>query len=227
MSSIIVKNLSKKFQVGGVDVLALKDVSFTIEKKEMVAIVGQSGSGKSTLLHILGTLDHPTQGTISITGEDPFRFSDEKLSAFRNRHIGFVFQDNNLIPELTALENIMLPGIIGGRSRAQVKIEAKKLLSLISLEKREDHLPSELSGGEQQRIAIARALINHPSLILADEPTGSLDSKNATVIFELFEELNRTFKTTLVVVTHNKDYAERLPRRLWLLDGGLIRDERG
>jgi lipoprotein-releasing system ATP-binding protein len=221
-----VENVSKEYKMGESACQVLSHLSFSISKGEIVGIVGESGSGKSTLLHILGTLEKPTKGKVFIEGEDIFQKNDTSLSHFRNRFVGFVFQDHNLMPEFSALENVMLPGIIAGKPPKDLKKRACELLDLVNLSHRMNHQPHQMSGGEQQRVTIARALFNEPLLVLADEPSGSLDSKNAQTIYEIFEMINRTFKTTLIVVTHNKEYAQSLNRRLVLKDGILISDEK-
>ncbi|APJ04828.1 lipoprotein ABC transporter ATP-binding protein [Silvanigrella aquatica] len=223
--AVQVENLKKIYKVGEEDLNALGGVSFQIQKGEIVAVIGESGSGKSTLLHILGTLDSPTSGKILIDGKNPFEKNDKSISSFRNLHIGFIFQHNNLLPEFSALENTMMPGLIAGYSEKNVRQKAEKLLENVGLNKRKNHFPSQLSGGEQQRVAIARALINDPVLILADEPSGNLDSKNANLIHELFKEIKIKFKSTILVVTHNKEFAAALPRRIRLRDGLILSDE--
>ncbi|WP_233231228.1 ABC transporter ATP-binding protein [Silvanigrella aquatica] len=225
MLAVQVENLKKIYKVGEEDLNALGGVSFQIQKGEIVAVIGESGSGKSTLLHILGTLDSPTSGKILIDGKNPFEKNDKSISSFRNLHIGFIFQHNNLLPEFSALENTMMPGLIAGYSEKNVRQKAEKLLENVGLNKRKNHFPSQLSGGEQQRVAIARALINDPVLILADEPSGNLDSKNANLIHELFKEIKIKFKSTILVVTHNKEFAAALPRRIRLRDGLILSDE--
>ncbi|WP_186648497.1 ABC transporter ATP-binding protein [Fluviispira vulneris] len=225
MIAVQVESLRKSYQVGEGVLNALAGISFKINKGEAVAVVGESGSGKSTLLHILGTLDSPTSGKILIDGKNPFEKKDKSVSTFRNLHIGFVFQHNNLLPEFNALENTMMPGLIAGFSEKKVREKAKILLEKVGLAKRETHFPSQLSGGEQQRVAIARSLINDPILLLADEPSGNLDSKNASHIHALFKEINLSLKSTVLVVTHNKEFAASLPRRISLRDGLILSDE--
>lgn len=224
--AVSVIDLKKKYSMGEIELMALSGVSFQIEVGESVAIVGESGSGKSTLLHILGALDTPTSGRVVIGGLDPFQGSDLQVSAFRNRHVGFVFQHNNLLPEFNALENVVMPGLIAGSAEPKVRQRAQMLLDRVGLGKRQLHFPGQLSGGEQQRVAIARALINEPVLLLADEPSGNLDSKNAANIHSLFAEINRELRTTLVVVTHNQEFAHSLPRRLEMRDGEIVSDKR-
>lgn len=222
MTAVEIINLKKTYLVGEIPLNALNGISFQIQKGEYVAIVGESGSGKSTLLHILGTLDTPTSGTIAIDGKNPFLGNDKEVSRFRNLHVGFVFQHNNLLPEFNALENIMMPALIANFPKKGAKEKAEELLERVKLTKRKFHFPNQLSGGEQQRVAIARALINNPVLILADEPSGNLDSKNAHIIHELFEEINLTLKSTILIVTHNKEFAATLPRIIRLQDGEIV-----
>lgn len=222
MFAVEVIDLKKTYLMGEVPLNALNGISFQIKTGECVAIVGESGSGKSTLLHILGTLDSPTSGSVSIGGKNPFLGTDKEISQFRSLHVGFVFQHNNLLPEFNALENIMIPGLIANKPKKEVKEKAEELLERVKLTKRRHHFPSQLSGGEQQRVAIARSLINNPVLILADEPSGNLDSKNAATIHELFQEINSTLKSTILIVTHNKSFAASLPRQICLQDGLLV-----
>ncbi|MEO1052813.1 MAG: ABC transporter ATP-binding protein [Bacteroidota bacterium] len=201
------------------DLLVLKGVNLDVQKKEIVSIVGASGAGKSTLLHILGTLATPDKGRVIINGQDLSLYSNDKLAFFRNNEIGFVFQFHNLLPEFTALENVCIPGFIGRRKDTEVKAEAARLLDLLGLADRHDHKPSEMSGGEQQRTAVARALINNPSIIFADEPSGNLDSKNAEELHQLFFQLREELDQTFVIVTHNDSLAERADRKLEIADG--------
>jgi lipoprotein-releasing system ATP-binding protein len=199
----------------------LRNIDIEIDKGEVVAVVGASGAGKSTLLHILGTLDTPDQGKLYLNGTDVFAQSPRNLAAFRNRSIGFVFQFHNLLPEFSALENAMMPGLIMGRSDGEVRKRAEELLQLLGIQDRADHKPSEMSGGEQQRTAIARALINNPALILADEPSGNLDSKNALELHKLFFQLRADLQQTFVIVTHNDELSQMADRRLEIKDGIL------
>ena len=200
----------------------LKGVDVEISKGEIVAIVGASGAGKSTLLHILGTLDNPELGAVKINQEDVFSKKATELAKFRNQHIGFVFQFHNLLPEFTALENVMIPGFIGGKEEGKLKVKAMELLALLGIKERAAHKPSEMSGGEQQRVAVARALINSPSLILADEPSGNLDSKNAAELHNLFFKLRDDLGQTFVIVTHNNDFATMADRKIELVDGYIV-----
>ena len=197
----------------------LKGVDLSVKKGEVVAIVGASGAGKSTLLHMLGTLDSPDKGKISVRGQDVYSQSTKQLASFRNRHIGFVFQFHNLLPEFSALENVMIPGLLSGRSEGEVKANAEKLLWELGLQERLHHNPSEMSGGEQQRTAVARALINSPDLILADEPSGNLDSKNAHELHQLFFKLREKIGQTFIIVTHNQEFANMADRKLEMRDG--------
>ncbi len=224
MITLQVKNLFKKYRVGETIISAVNDISFSVQQGEYIGLVGESGSGKSSLLQILGTLDTPTSGEILINNKNPFNGSDKEISLFRNKNLGFVFQQFHLLPEFTALENIIIPGLISNKSHHEATKEAEKLMLKVGIEHRKNHYPSQLSGGEQQRVAIARALINNPQLILADEPTGNLDSKNAKDIHELFLEIHKTIKTTILVVTHNKDFAATLPRQICLRDGQILSD---
>ena len=201
----------------------LKGVNLEIQKGEVVAIVGASGAGKSTLLHILGSLDIPDEGGVEVNGTNLFNLSTKALAEFRNKNIGFVFQFHNLLPEFTALENVMIPGLIAKGDEKKTKAQANELLKSLGLESRAGHKPSELSGGEQQRVAVARALINSPLLIFADEPSGNLDSKNATDLHELFFQLRKDFGQTFVIVTHNQEFASMADRKLEIKDGVMLR----
>lgn len=200
----------------------LKGIDLGVKKGEVISIVGASGAGKSTLLHIIGTLDIPDQGNVLIDGEDVFTRPSKSLAAFRNQAIGFVFQFHNLLPEFSALENVMIPGLIGKRDVTQVKQKATDVMNLLGLGHRLEHKPSELSGGEQQRAAVARALINDPALILADEPSGNLDSKNAAELHQLFFELRKKFNQTFIIVTHNQEFAAMADRKVEIRDGMIM-----
>ncbi len=215
---ILAQNIHKQFN----DLEILKGVNLEIKQGEIVSIVGSSGAGKTTLLTILGTLDRPSSGTLSFNGEDVSRLSDKKLAAFRNQNIGFVFQFHQLLPEFTALENICIPALIAKKSKKESEKRATELLEIFNLNHRAQHKPSELSGGEQQRIAVARALINHPKVIFADEPSGNLDSKNAAELHDLFFKLREEFKQTFVIVTHNAEFASKADRTLTMRDGKII-----
>ena len=203
------------------NVPVLKGVSLKIEKAEIVSIVGASGAGKSTLLQLLGTLDSPDQGGIFINGQDMSFITSKRLSEFRNKYLGFIFQFHNLLPEFTALENVCIPGYLGKRNPADVVKKAKYLMEYLGISHRLDHRPSEMSGGEQQRAAIARALINDPLIIFADEPTGNLDSHNAEEMHKLFFQLRKEFNQTFVIVTHNEKLASEADRKLEMVDGRL------
>ena len=199
----------------------LKGVSLEIKKGEIVSIVGASGAGKTTLLQILGTLDRADGGNISISDTNIQSLSERKLSDFRNKQIGFVFQFHHLLPEFTALENVCLPAYIAGRSKSDAETKAKELLTFLGLTERENHKPSELSGGEQQRVAVARALINDPAVILADEPSGNLDSATAKELHKLFFTLREKFRQTFIIVTHNEELANMADRKLTMKDGTI------
>lgn len=211
------KDIHKSY--GSLEVL--KGIDLEIHKGEVVSIVGASGAGKTTLLQIIGTLDTPTSGSIEIDGISLQSMSERKLSAFRNQHIGFVFQFHHLLPEFTALENICIPSFIAGISQKQAQQRGMELLEFLNLKQRADHKPSELSGGEQQRVAVARALMNKPSIILADEPSGNLDSANARELHNLFFTLRDEYKQTFAIVTHNKELAELSDRYIHIVDGKI------
>ena len=215
---IIGKNIHKKFN----ELDILKGVDLEIKQGEIVSIVGSSGAGKTTLLTILGTLDRPTQGTVSINNEEVSRLNDKKLAAFRNKNIGFVFQFHQLLPEFTALENACIPALIAKTSKKDAEKRATELLELFNLSDRVNHKPSELSGGEQQRVAVARALINQPKVIFADEPSGNLDSVNAEELHRLFFRLRDNFNQTFVIVTHNTELAKMADRTLTMRDGKIV-----
>ena len=203
------------------DLKVLKGVNLNIKEGEFVSIVGASGAGKTTLLQIIGTLENPTSGKIIIDETDITSLSDKELSNFRNENIGFVFQFHNLLTEFTALENVCLPAFISGKKRNETEERAKEILNLLNMGNRLDHKPNELSGGEQQRVAVARALINNPSIILADEPSGNLDSENAKSLHELLQKLNKDLNFTIVVVTHNDKLANITDRKLEIKDGKI------
>lgn len=214
---IDIKGIKKSF--GSLEVL--KGIDLHIDKGEVVSIVGPSGAGKTTLLQIIGTLDRPDTGTITIDGIDVSKLSSKKLSDFRNQHIGFVFQFHQLLPEFTAIENIMIPAYIAGASHREAKQRAQELLEFMGLSDRASHKPNELSGGEKQRVTVARALINHPAVILADEPSGSLDSKNKEELHQLFFDLRDKFGQTFVIVTHDEQLASITDRTIHMRDGQL------
>jgi lipoprotein-releasing system ATP-binding protein len=211
------RNIYKKY--GAVEVL--KGVEVTINRGEIVSIVGSSGAGKSTLLHILGTLDKADQGEVYLDNENITTLQGKKLASFRNKHIGFVFQFHHLLPEFTALENVCIPGWLSGKKRGIVKERADELLRLLGLENRTEHKPEQLSGGEQQRVAVARALINNPDVVFADEPTGNLDSTNAKELHNLFFDLRKQFNQTFLIVTHNEELAQLSDRIVHMKDGKI------
>ncbi len=224
MEILKVENLSKVYGDGNNKVEALKDVSFSINRGEFTAIVGASGSGKSTLLHMLGGLDRPTSGKVYLDGEDIYKLNEEKLAIFRRRNIGFVFQFFNLIPVLDVEENISLPALLDKEKIDETYLDG--LLWMLGLNDRRNHLPSELSGGQQQRVSIGRALVNKPSIILADEPTGNLDSKNSKEVIELLKLSSKNYNQTLIVITHDMSIAEQADRVITIVDGELKSDER-
>mgnify|MGYP000601197964 CR=1 FL=1 len=215
MAIIEAKSLCKKYG----DLKVLDGIELSIEANEIVSIVGASGAGKTTLLQILGTLDRPDSGQLLIDSMDVFKLKDRDLSQFRNQRIGFVFQFHQLLPEFTALENVCLPGFIKGTPKAAVEKRALELLDFLNVASRKDHRPNQLSGGEQQRVAVARSLINSPAVIFADEPSGNLDSKNAEELHQLFFDLRKEFNQTFIIVTHNNDLAEMADRKLEIVDG--------
>jgi len=221
MNNDIIKTekLVKRYVLEGTYIEALKGINLTIKKGEMVALMGPSGSGKSTLLHILGGIDLPTEGKVYIEGKDIFSLGEKKLAKFRNEKIGFVFQFHYLLPEFTALENVMIPLQIYNKGDAKQK--ATKILARLGLKDRLNHKPSQMSGGEQQRVAIARAIVNQPSVVLADEPTGNLDSENTVVVMELLRELNEKNNVSMVIATHDREVAEYCDRIIFLRDGIL------
>jgi len=221
---VVVSGLSKTFDHGGNRLEILSRVDLELAAGDQVAILGASGVGKSTLLHVLGTLDRPTTGSIQFNGEELTRMSSARLAEFRNRQIGFVFQFHHLLPEFTALENVMMPCLINRMGRQQSESRARDLLDRVGMTHRLTHRPGELSGGEQQRVSLARALVMRPSLLLADEPTGNLDGRTGGAIHDLFVELNREFGMTMLIVTHNEELARTLPRRLRMSDGGALHD---
>jgi lipoprotein-releasing system ATP-binding protein len=218
-SILLTDNLYKNYFFDKRTVEVLKGIDIEIYEGEIVAIMGPSGVGKSTLLHILGVLDRPSSGRVLIDGIDIFQFNDPVLANYRNKTVGFVFQFHHLLPEFSALENVMLPGMIAGISQSTVRKRAIELLTEVGLEERLDHRPNELSGGEQQRVAVARALINSPKLLLADEPSGNLDRQSAEALHRLFWELNQKLNQTLIIVTHNLELAEQADRVIELFDG--------
>ncbi|MBU0550275.1 ABC transporter ATP-binding protein [Myxococcota bacterium] len=219
-----VRGLKKSFEHQGRRIEVLRGLDLDIAVGERIAVLGTSGAGKSTLLNVLGTLDLPTEGQIWFEGRDLLTLSAKQLAAFRNQQIGFMFQFHHLLPEFTALENVMMPALIARRAKAEAAAEARQLLDAVGLKDRLTHRPGELSGGEQQRVALARALVGRPALLLADEPTGNLDSQTSAGIHALFDQVNAEFNTALLVVTHNQDLAQRMPRRIFMHDG-LLREE--
>src|SRR5437773_1947674 len=219
--SLQVGHLCKEYPTRSGLLSVLRDVNLTLEPGEALAVMGPSGSGKSTLLHILGTLDRPTSGTVRLAGKDPFTLSERELADFRNRHVGFIFQDHYLLPQCSVLENVLIPTLVGNDKRSVVEAWARQLLERVGLSGRLDHRPAELSGGERQRVALARALIHRPSLLLADEPTGNLDRRSAQAVGQLLLDLHRQEQTILVVVTHSPDLAKMFVRKMEMIDGRL------
>ena len=223
MEILKVEHLSKIYGQGENEVRALDDVSFSVEKGQFVAIIGPSGSGKSTLLHILGGVDRPTSGKVWLEGQDVFAQNEEQLAIFRRRQVGLIYQFYNLIPVLDVTENITLPVLLDGRKVNGERLQ--KLLETLNLTDRAHHLPNQLSGGQQQRVSIGRALMNAPAVVLADEPTGNLDSKNSQEIVELLKKSNREYGQTLIVITHDESIALQADRILAIEDGRIVRDE--
>jgi lipoprotein-releasing system ATP-binding protein len=219
--SLHVEHLAKDYPTRSGALSVLRDVTLDLERGEALAVMGPSGSGKSTLLHILGTLDRPTRGQLRLEGRDPFALSEHELADFRNRHIGFVFQDHHLLPQCSVLENVLIPTLVARESREAMKSWARQLLDRVGLADRLDHRPAELSGGERQRVAVARALIHRPILLLADEPTGNLDRRSAGAIGKLLLDLHREERNILIVVTHSQELADFFPRLLVMEDGCL------
>lgn len=222
---LVTRDLHKTYEMGTSEVHVLKGIDLVIDKGQVVAIIGPSGVGKSTLLHIMGTLDRPTKGRVEIDGTDVFSFDNRKLARFRNKRIGFVFQFHHLLPEFTALENVMMPGLIAGFSRNQVVDRARKLLQDVGLGARLQHRPNELSGGELQRVAVARALMNNPMIVLADEPSGNLDQTTSKSLHKLLWDLSRKLGKTFVIVTHNTELAENADKVVELSDGRIKREQ--
>lgn len=218
MTMLNVQNITKKYG----DLSILKGITFTVDKGEIVSIVGSSGAGKTTLLQILGTLDQPSSGSFTIDGINPFLLNQKELARFRNKSIGFVFQFHQLLPEFNALENVMIPSLIQGLTKKDAKEKASYLLQQVGLSDRFSHRPNELSGGEQQRIAVCRALVNSPKVVFADEPSGNLDSRNAEELHELFFKLRTEFNQSFIIVTHNNRLAEQADRTITLQDGLIV-----
>ena len=218
---LVTKNLHKTYQMGRSSVPVLSGIDLEVNEAQIVAIIGPSRVGKSTLLHILGTLDRPSEGSVTIEGTDVFKFDEKKLADFRNRTIGFIFQFHHLMAEFTALENVMMPGLIAGKPKKRINDRAKSLLTEVGLEHRMNHRPGELSGGEMQRVAVARALMNDPKLIFADEPSGNLDRAASDALHELLWNLSRKDKRTLIIVTHNHELAENADKVVEIFDGRI------
>lgn len=223
MEILKVENLSKIYGQGDNEVRALDDVSFSVEKGQFVAIIGPSGSGKSTLLHILGGVDRPTSGKVFLEGQDVFAQNEDQLAIFRRRQVGLIYQFYNLIPVLNVVENITLPVLMDGRKVSEVRLQ--ELLTTLNLTDRQKHLPNQLSGGQQQRVSIGRALMNSPAIVLADEPTGNLDSKNSQEIVELLKQANQIYGQTLIVITHDESIALQADRIITIEDGRIVGDE--
>lgn len=224
MEILKIENLSKVYGKGDNRVCALNNVSFTVEKGEFVAIIGPSGSGKSTLLHILGGVDKPTSGRVWLSGQDVYSQNDEQLAIFRRRQVGLIYQFYNLIPVLNVVENMTLPVLMDGKKVNEERLN--ELLGILKLEDRKHHLPNQLSGGQQQRVSIGRALMNAPSIVLADEPTGNLDSKNSQEIVDLLKYSNKTYNQTLIVITHDENIAIQADRVITIEDGVIASDNR-
>jgi len=219
--ALVIRGLSKSYPAPGGELSILTNVSLELDRGAAVAIVGPSGAGKSTLLYVLGALDAPSAGTATLLGKNPYAMTPAQQAAFRNRHVGFVFQDHHLLPQCTVLENVLIPTLAGGGATPEMEQRARSLLERVGLTARLDHLPSRLSGGERQRVAVCRALIHQPTLLLADEPTGNLDRASADAVGTLLLDLHREQNTILICVTHSHELAQRFPRRLELRDGQL------
>jgi lipoprotein-releasing system ATP-binding protein len=219
---ITISDLYKTFQIGERDLTVLNGINLEIQRGELLAIMGASGAGKSTLLHLIGMLDRPTRGTVLFEGQDLFQLSEAAQAEFRNKRIGFVFQFHHLLPEFTALENACMPALIQRRSPADVEVDAMALLNEVGLGERLHHKPGELSGGEQQRVAVARALMQRPDLVLADEPTGNLDTHTGEALFGLMRDLNKSRGTTFVIVTHNEKLSAQSDRIVYMQDGQIV-----
>jgi len=218
---LVANNIHKSYG----DIKVLRGINLEVTRGEVISIVGASGAGKSTLLHILGSLDRPDQGSILIDNEEIIKLNRKKLAGFRNSEIGFVFQFHNLLPEFTSLENVSIPGFIGGRKQPEVEEHALELMQLLGLGSRVNHKPSQLSGGEQQRVAVARALVNSPSIVFADEPSGNLDSQNAEELHNLFFDLRKKLDLSFVIVTHNPELAQMADRKLTIEDGVILNEK--
>lgn len=225
MPDLLAQHLNKSFPTPGTPLEVLRDVNLSLDRGESIAILGPSGSGKSTLLNLLGTLDRPTSGTLELAGKCPFQLTESALARFRNQHIGFIFQEHHLLPQLTVLENVLIPALAQGKPRQEVVQRAYALIDRVGLADRIEHTPAELSGGQKERVAVARALLNQPALILGDEPTGNLDRANAEQISTLLLEMQQEHNTILIVVTHSSALASRMDRQYQLVDGTLQRAE--
>lgn len=225
MADLKIESVTKEYPTRGAPLVVLDQISCEVSRGENLAILGPSGSGKSTFLHVIGTLDRPTDGQVTLGGQDPYALSEPELAAFRNQHIGFVFQDHHLLPQLSVLENVLIPTLAEGRPSAAMQDRARELVQRVGLEPRLDHRPAELSGGERGRVAVARALVCEPELLLADEPTGNLDRDNAQAIGELLVELQETENTMLIVVTHSLELARMMQRRIRLENGRFVECE--
>ena len=220
-SDLVARGITKEYSTAGGALAVLRGVDLSLSRGEALAITGPSGSGKSTLLYVLGTLDTPTSGTVRILGQGPLELGAAKQARYRNKHIGFIFQDHHLLPQCTVLENVLIPALAGGGAEDVEEARARRLLDRVGLGERIRHRPAQLSGGEKQRVAVCRALINEPVLLLADEPTGHLDRATADAVGSLLLEINREQNTLLICVTHSTELAERFPRRMELVDGRL------
>ena len=221
---IKIKNLSKKYTLGNEDILALDDVDFSVKEGEFVSIIGPSGSGKSTLMNIIGLLDVPDSGEYYLDGKEVSKLNDNELAAFRSRSIGFVFQNFNLLPKYNALENVMVPLLYQGYSNEEAKVKSKEALTKVGLSHRYKHLPNQLSGGQMQRVAIARAIVSNPKIILADEPTGAVDSKTSKEIISIFEDLNKQGQT-IILITHDHEIAKKAKRIMKIHDGKITKGD--
>lgn len=226
MALLEMKNITKSFRMGDSTIEILKGISFSVEPKDYLSITGPSGSGKSTLMHLVGCLDTPTSGTYTIEGEDVSHMSSDQLARIRNKHIGFVFQKFHLLPDLRAIDNVALPQLYAGNNESEAQKEARKMLEMVGLEDRVTYYPNQLSGGQQQRVAIARALVNNPDIILADEPTGNLDTVTGASIMNIFEHLNKEHGVTIVIVTHDLELAQKMNRIIKLRDGLIVEDKK-
>ena len=224
MEILIVENLCKRYGEKDTEVVALDNVSFTVEKGEFVAIIGASGSGKSTLLHLIGGVDRPTSGKVFIDGTDIYELNADKLAIFRRRQVGLIYQFYNLIPILNVVENITLPCRLDGKEVKEERLE--ELLEILNLKNRKEHLPNQLSGGQQQRVSIGRAIVNYPAIVLADEPTGNLDSKASREIIDLLKMSNQKYNQTVILITHDENVALEADRILTIDDGKIVKDER-